>query len=67
MTCVWVAPADYSAGAPADPYVHALMHTVRLAVDSLQGQSYEPPAALDQIRLSDTVTLIRLGTTKHPA
>ena len=34
---VWVAPADYSAGAPADPYVHALMHTVLLAVDSLQG------------------------------
>ena len=46
---VWVAPADCSAGAPTDPYVRTLAHTVLLAVDSLLGQSYAPPIALDEL------------------
>ena len=50
--CVWVAPADCSAGAPADPYVHALTHTVLHLMVSLR---YGRPSGSPPLPAADAV------------
>ena len=61
--CVWVAPANYSAGAPAVPYVRALAHTVLLAVDSLHEPRHMRHSSHSMAASADTAIRHRYGDT----